>query len=360
MTRGARNADNEIVIHGHMEERGIRKVIVDRAPRERAHPVTEVMETRVRSASTRPCSIARFATLPSNAGAVEGVLSFVRGDLPFVALFGPSGWGKSHLLDEAAKFTRAYRLPGSEVRVANSWLRETSGYAQEPVLVLDQVQDALGKVRERQLLRHALEIRLRLGRPTLLALTAGESESPLNRILPRQRLQQFLLEKPTRHERQQIIRQIARNESVHLSDRLVTALARSLAGNGNSISGAIQRLGLLQSCWSSPEDELRALGTLKPHLSWRRGWDLRDHVYENVVHVLQKNGVQDQRWAQEVSIFFMLRSFGLSEADVGSYFGISTGEVHRHLRCATSQSHSACKTIYAECAQKLQHSLNEL
>ena len=39
-----------------------------------------------------------LAALPSNVEAIEAALMFSAGLNPFVAIVGPSGWGKSHLL----------------------------------------------------------------------------------------------------------------------------------------------------------------------------------------------------------------------------------------------------------------------
>ena len=40
-----------------------------------------------------------IATLPSNVEAVEAALQFAVGANPFMVLVGPSGWGKTHLLE---------------------------------------------------------------------------------------------------------------------------------------------------------------------------------------------------------------------------------------------------------------------
>ena len=51
---------------------------------------------------TSRATFAAYAPLPSNVEAIDAALRFSAGHEILVALVGPSGWGKSHLLGAAA------------------------------------------------------------------------------------------------------------------------------------------------------------------------------------------------------------------------------------------------------------------
>src|SRR5688572_30068178 len=88
-------------------------------------------------------SFGTLAALPSNVRAIESGLLFASGIHPFVAVVGPSGWGKSHLLHAVATRLGEDECLPPEVLSAQDWIaggmRSDSGRA----LLLDNVQDAL-------------------------------------------------------------------------------------------------------------------------------------------------------------------------------------------------------------------------
>ena len=68
-----------------------------------------------------PFPIGSLAPLACNIRAIEAGADFARAFKPFVAIVGPSGWGKTHLLDSTALAIALYQ--GHSVRVfdARAW-----------------------------------------------------------------------------------------------------------------------------------------------------------------------------------------------------------------------------------------------
>ncbi len=126
----------------------------------------------------------RFAVLPSNLNAVESALLFSTEISPLVLIAGPSGWGKTHLLQIAAE--QCEKAVGRRVApvAASAFLLRGGRWDHPGPLMLDDVQVCLKQSRERQLLRSALEVRVRLRRPTLLNVTAERISKVAEGILP--------------------------------------------------------------------------------------------------------------------------------------------------------------------------------
>ncbi len=269
-----------------------------------------------------------FAALPSNIKAVTVAKQFAGGAQRFVALFGPSGWGKTHLLESVT--SQISRLPDVSVAATSAldWI-SSPGRFDAQALLLDDVQDAARTPRTRHRLKQALERRVRSGRATMLGI-AGEKPSFLVRsFLPSPR--DWAIEsmgEPSVSERELVVRQIAANEDLYVGKPIVRLIARHLNGNGRSILGALQRLGLVKQDWCRREDVLPACGALMPYLLGRDGWDLRDEISDGVNRALSGFGLHDPTSAAHIGAYLMLFEAGLSEAEVAIFMGVPPAAVY--------------------------------
>jgi hypothetical protein len=261
-----------------------------------------------------------LAALPSNVQAIESVLMFATGLHAFVALVGPSGWGKSHLLEAGAcRFAQdSCLLP--EILSAEDWLdRDMKGDVAGPV-ILDNVQEALERGRTRQMLRVALERRVRRGKPTLLSFTANRPNRQIRSLLPSVR--EWIVSSmpaPEPAERVVVVQQMATAEGVRLSQSLIRVMAYKMKGNGRTLAGALKRLKLYGADWSVPGAFLRALGILDPFFADNSGWDLRERVLKAVECCGSMNARLSER---DLAVYLMLRQAGLSELSVARFLAI--------------------------------------
>lgn len=270
-----------------------------------------------------------LAVLPSNVAAVEAAYMFSGKLSVRVALVGPSGWGKSHLLLAAADCLR--RQTGVSVvhQPAIPWLNNQARPEAPVVLILDDVQDALTRPKERQALRAALEMRARLSRPTMLSFTMDGPSRALKSLLPARNWQIAALKAPQVSERQAVLRRIADREGLSLPDRLYGFLARKVGGNGNSLVGAVQRLRAMQPRWVHLDDEFRAIGMLQPIMADSTGWDVRDFIADELEPLLENLApVLSVEARRQIVVFFMSRTFHVPEHDIASFFDLSPGKVH--------------------------------
>lgn len=272
----------------------------------------------------------RFAALPSNLAALESALLFSTGLTPFVAVSGCTGWGKSQILRIAAEHVQLETNLKVKVRSAGQYLLRRGRWDMPGPLILDDAQLCLQRPRERQVLRNALELRSRLGRPTMLTFACERSSKAMESCLPQlHRWSVAHIPAPGRLERQVVLRQLARAEGIELSDRLFSLLSTMINGNGHSLLGAIQRLGLLNNAWFGLENECLALGTVHPYLA--ADWDLRRLVDRCIYETTEPLGLDFcPDLARCVSIHFMRRLFAIPEEDVARFYRIEPGEVFSH------------------------------
>jgi hypothetical protein len=261
-----------------------------------------------------------FATVPSNVEAAEAAVHFSRKLVPFVALIGPSGWGKTHLLESALSGFQ----PRERLRVsAADWLRD-AGRENPYALALDDVQEVLAKTRSRIHLRLALERRLRAGKPTILALSSDQTGRSLRTFLPS--LNEWILariETPDPEEREMVLRHLAAQDGLNLSPVLPRVLARRVVGNGRSLSGALKRLRLYGKDWETPDAALRACGLLQPFFGDDDACSLQDQI------MIEAQRTEQKRYsAGEVAAYMMQRVAGLSEADASRFLEIRPSDAY--------------------------------
>jgi len=274
----------------------------------------------------KPRGFDSLAVVPSNVRAVEAGLLFSNALVSFVAVVGPSGWGKSHLLEAVASRIAAERGPRSyEMWSANEWVIASRTRTSNLALILDNVQDALAKSRSRQQLRVALERRVRAGWPTILSFTDTKISRPVRAALPSFRDWSLLqIRPPDGTEREVVVSHMAQSEGVVLALELRRILAHRLDGNGRTLIGALKRLRLNGSQWVSSEDVLRACGILNPFFASNSAWDLRDHISE----IAGIRSANDQNVTVDLAVYAMLKIAQLSEADVARYLEIEPARAY--------------------------------
>ncbi len=293
-----------------------------------------------------------LAALPSNIAALEAGLLFGRGHRAQVAVIGPSGWGKTHLLQAVAE-TMRQELATEPVLVQAADWAATAAPGEPPVpLILDDVQSALLHPKLRHQFRMGLEHRVRTGRPTLLAITDHRPTRGTRSFLPMGREWAVAqIHEPSPLEREIVVRQIASLYGVQLSRAMERLIAQHVCGNGHSIVGAVQTLQLEKQDWSAPADHARACGVLHPYLVDFDGWDPLERAYEAVVQTIGDSGHPSAHWVTDVSCFLMLREMGVSEDKVSTFLGVSptsayarASAVERGMRDLTfCQAVEACK-----------------
>ncbi|MBL8060704.1 MAG: hypothetical protein JNK63_08335 [Chthonomonas sp.] len=266
-----------------------------------------------------------FVPLPSNILGLEAALMLGSGVSPFVAVVGPTGWGKSHLMRVAAEQFQWDFGVRPKVRRGGHLLNRGRWDHPAPLL-LDDVQQCLGRPREQQALRNALELRVRLARPTMIGFTGGQAIE-VNQILPQLEMWS-IAEVPTPHpvERQSILRQMAEQEGLVLSDRLVCLLAKLVDRSGDALLGLVKRLGLIQREWMTFEDEMLALGVARPHMSDPNR--VLKWVTSQLQTIIEPLGLdQHEDLARSLAIYYLRKVLGIGESDVSQYYRIEPGDV---------------------------------
>jgi len=270
-----------------------------------------------------------IASLPSNVEAIEASMLFSAGLENLVALVGPSGWGKTHLLNAAVeRMQNEYGFEAVSVHNAMDWLNTGSRQSTFMPLVLDNVQACLASTKNRQALRLALERRTRAYRPTLLSFTASSPSRQIRQILPQAREWSICtIKPPTPIERKLVIKHMCASEGLSVSDTLINLAANKIQGNGRSYLGAVKRLKLQQSKWMTVQETLRACGILNPFLSDNSSWDLREHI-ARIVLDRSKITALIPGDPLAVSAYLMMREAWLCESEIASYLKVEPKHVY--------------------------------
>lgn len=274
-----------------------------------------------------------LAVLPSNVAAVEASLQFAMGLSPFSVIVGPSGWGKTHMLEcVSAKLGGRFR-PTPVVVLATEWVEDNHLVDPNLPLLLDDVQEITTRPRARALLRLGLERRVRSGRPTMLAFAASRRTRPLMSILPSAKGWMVgTISEPAPSERMLIVAQLAEAHGMCLSNSLTSVLAHRMRGNGRTLVGALCRLRLHGAVWTDVKGTLKACGLLDPFFADSGTWDLRGHMLQTA------RGFDTRRYgvsSDDMVAFTMLREASLCELDVARSLKIEPGEAYsRCLRFA--------------------------
>ena len=277
---------------------------------------------------------ASIAALPSNHNALALGFDFACGHRRFVGIGGPSGWGKTELLGHVGQALSRIHERSVPVWHAVDWTLSQEQAVAEPILVMDDLQDALKSPRLRHLLRVRLEQRLRRGKPTMICKAGSFSEVLRQRVISPTHHQWHLAQilEPSPVERQCIAHQIAQDEEIQLHPSIEALIATHLNGNGRSMRGAMLRLKLIQNDWLEDDDFAEACGVLMPFLIGEDGWDPRDVAQEAVNHVFLAWPDTPPIGKRAALSFALNQLIRLPEEDVARFLRISTGQVYRHCR----------------------------
>jgi chromosomal replication initiation ATPase DnaA len=274
----------------------------------------------------------KFSTLsilPSNVSAMDAALEFVRGYSPFTVLIGPSGWGKTHMLQSVAE-----RLTTKSSRVtalsAIEWL--STGVTSDAAgpLLLDDVLDISIRPRLRVQLRFALERRLKSGRRTMLCLTASKRTRQINQTLPSAQCWNFgCITVPQPQERKLFVDQAAAREGLSLSSALVHVLASQTKWTGATVVGALNRLRLMGSMWNDVSGTLKACAIMEPFFADSGSWDFPRHIVQTArMFPSEKYSVKKD----DLLAFTMLKEAGLSEELTARTLKVGPGEAYRRAQ----------------------------
>jgi hypothetical protein len=288
-----------------------------------------------------------LAPLPSNLHAIESSLLFVNGVLPAVALLGPSGWGKSHILEAVAASMSRNGESKVHVFTASEWLPNMNRIDPQLPLILDNVQEALDRCKLRLQLRLALERRVKAGRPTMLSFTADKASRQIRALLPNGRAWTIAqVNPPAQAERSLVVRQMSKAEGLVLSDSLIDLLGHKIGGNGRTLAGALNRLKLNQQRWLDDPMVLRACGILNPFFADNSSWDLRVHILDVAEREMKD---LDPEFKRDISLYTMLRVALLSEDEVARFFEVEPAQAYARAskveqRLRTCEE--SCRTLH--------------
>lgn len=252
-------------------------------------------------------SFRSIVVVPSNSDAVDAALLLSSGLETFVAIHGPSGYGKTHLL--AAVHQRLRRLHGPSVPPVIDAAEALPGngleHTPEPVLI-DNAEQCLGRSRIRQRVRLLLERRVRAGKPTLVVFGGENVDRAVRRFLPLHRSWRVEgIGALTPFERERMLQQLASELGLRLGERVLRLLSASVSGGPGTIRGVLTRLLSAQVEWEGPSAVLRACGLLAPMLAVNGAWDVRDHVMHASASAAPLLPEDVRPW--EIAAYVMLR-----------------------------------------------------
>lgn len=269
-------------------------------------------------------SFASIAHVDSNLDAVDAALNFSARKIPFVAIIGPSGWGKTHLLHAVS---RSLGFDSNQVfapiSVDDFW--STPQRSESAPLILDNIQEVLAKPRQRMAVRIALERRIRIGRPAILSFTASQFSREIKAFLPIAReWTTAVIREPDIAERVVILEKMVQAEGLTFSPNLTNILVRELKGTASTYSGVLKRLRLSGLVWVNPGQILRALGLLDAFFVDNSAWDLKLKILKVEERCRAAFPLVNVR---DLAIYTMVTTAELGEAGVARLTSMSPSSV---------------------------------
>ncbi|MBS1706796.1 MAG: hypothetical protein JST40_13080 [Armatimonadetes bacterium] len=247
-----------------------------------------------------------------------------------MALIGPSGWGKTSLLQCVSNYRCNQKLGTIGIRSLRTQPVRWEHLETVPVLILDDAGYAFRSPRAKHDLRMLLERRAKAGRSTIIAIETDLSTKALRNQLPYSRNWSVgEITEPTKDEFPLMVRHFAKNYGLHISETLISLLAKKLTGNGHALVGALQRLQLVQLSWLTLESVAAACGVLNENLSAADGWDIRDHIVDLIDSAPStRSTLKSSADRIAFAAFVMRKAFRLPEREVAGYLGLDEGRVY--------------------------------
>lgn len=267
-------------------------------------------------------SFSNFCIVESNVQALDAVQLFAIGAHKNVALVGPTGWGKSHLLHATAE--RISSEFGTQITPIDAVQYANSCKIDSPApLILDNVQEAFEASRTRIQFRILLERRIYAGRPTLLSFTAPRLTRNIRTLMPNYRRWIFAqIQSPPVEERQLILDKMAAAADIHIAPSLIRIIAGRMKGNGRTLTGALQRLNLFDSKYTDTPSILRALGLIDIFFRDNSSWDFREKM------LLAACGNGNKVEAKRMVVYLMNEVAGFPESEVAFATQTLPGDVY--------------------------------
>ncbi|MBX3096564.1 MAG: hypothetical protein KF812_06860 [Fimbriimonadaceae bacterium] len=270
--------------------------------------------------------VAGFTPLPSNQSAITLIEAFIAGRIHSLWLGGPTGGGKSVLLDTVTQVFRNNDVPvrhESALSFARLLSSPYDDHANHSVLILDDFQDVRLHPRQAAAITNHLEHRVRRGLPTIVGDTVRRP-LPSASLPLMTRWERIWLPVPQGEERERLVQHMAGLMRLHLDPVLVKIIAYRMGGNHRAIAGALQRLAVDSGDWRGRGRTLTACARLMPLISIGTEWDPRDAFAEGVERALSHLGEQErQNWVA----WSLLRGARFVECDVAAYLDRDPGEV---------------------------------
>jgi chromosomal replication initiation ATPase DnaA len=262
-----------------------------------------------------------------NVEAIEAALVFSAGLTHFIAIIGPSGWGKSHILHAIQNRFRAEGREAYPAMSASKAVGDHSNLTFSSPLLLDDCQESVDGGRSRSMLRLTLETRVRTQRPTILSFTGSKVTRQIRSLLPHPREWTVcVIDTPQPHERTLLIERMAEADGLVLSSALVKILAHEMYGNGRTIAGALKRLRLFGSNWEDNLLTVRACGILNAFFSDNSSWDLKHRILRLIYD--PRRNVDLGKQFPDLAAYIMLKVASLGEAEVARSLNVESAEAY--------------------------------
>jgi energy-coupling factor transporter ATP-binding protein EcfA2 len=272
-----------------------------------------------------------LAAIPSNVEAIETAMSFGTGHERLVLIVGPTGWGKTRILEASAKTAKEVQKTNARVIDAATWAHSVHALDPDQPLWLDNVHDAMSKARTRVPLQLALARRAQAKRPTMLAASCNGNRE-IAQLVPNYRDWNVVrIKVPSKPERQLVVTHLAQRMGVELSDSLSSIISHRLGGSARAIEGALRRLQLAGPTWTSDIEAIRACGILTPLFDDNGQWDMRTTMSESA-HKFLESAEEPNLDERSLAIFGMRHWAHIPEADVAHFFEATGGQIYGSVR----------------------------
>lgn len=274
------------------------------------------------------------ARLDSNARAIDACVKFSVREVDLLAVVGPAGCGKSHLL-EIASHELATNLD-MDVRVYRASEYLASAPTDTPtILILDDVHEIAEKKRPLQHLYWMLERRVRAKRPVLLSFTGRSVNRSVKNSLPMVRDWEFAgIGNADLADRRKLCTKLIEAEGLTVSPQFVEILSRHMNGTGRTFAGALKRLKLTTSSWTGDRMTLAACGAIGPFFEDSGDWDLA-HAILHIAH--HRAASFPSIKPTEMALHTMMKVAELSETQAARCLDIAPGVAYS--RCRTFAKH---------------------